>query len=79
MADTVDTSVVIPAFEEGASITAVIEELTAAARWKEILVVDDGSTDQTAACAAAAGAHVIRHPYNKGNGAACAPQRARGS
>src|SRR5439155_9705127 len=36
----------------------------------EILVVDDGSHDETAAQAAAAGARVIRHPYNKGNGAA---------
>src|SRR5690606_29601047 len=34
------------------------------------LVVDDGSTDDTAAQAAAAGARVIRQPYNKGNGAA---------
>ena len=40
------------------------------AGWREILVVDDGSTDDTGAQAAAAGARVIRHPYNKGNGAA---------
>jgi glycosyltransferase involved in cell wall biosynthesis len=33
-------------------------------------VVDDGSTDKTAEAAAAAGARVVRHPYNKGNGAA---------
>ena len=39
-------------------------------RWHEVLVVDDGSTDDTGAQAAAAGARVIRHPYNKGNGAA---------
>ena len=42
----------------------------AAAPWLEILVVDDGSTDETGANAAAAGARVIRLPYNKGNGAA---------
>jgi glycosyltransferase involved in cell wall biosynthesis len=36
----------------------------------EILVIDDASTDDTAAVAAQAGAHVISHPYNKGNGAA---------
>ena len=64
------TSVVIPAFNEAASIAAVVRDLAAAARWLEILVVDDGSTDATGANAAAAGARVIRHPYNKGNGAA---------
>ena len=64
------TSVVIPAFNEAASIGAVVRDLAAAARWLEILVVDDGSSDQTGANAAAAGARVIRHPYNKGNGAA---------
>jgi glycosyltransferase involved in cell wall biosynthesis len=64
------TSIVIPAFNEAASIGTVVRELLAAARWLEILVVDDGSTDDTAPTAAAAGARVIRHPYNKGNGAA---------
>jgi glycosyltransferase involved in cell wall biosynthesis len=64
------TSVVIPAFNEGFAIGQVITGLLAAARWHEVLVVDDGSTDDTAAQASAAGACVIRHPYNKGNGAA---------
>jgi glycosyltransferase involved in cell wall biosynthesis len=64
------TSIVIPAFNEAASIGAVVRDLTAAASWLEILVIDDGSTDATGATAAAAGALVIRHPYNKGNGAA---------
>jgi glycosyltransferase involved in cell wall biosynthesis len=64
------TSIVIPAFNEAASIAAVIDALRREAAWHEILVVDDGSADDTASRAAAAGARVVRHPYNKGNGAA---------
>jgi glycosyltransferase involved in cell wall biosynthesis len=68
--NTAETSVIIPAFNEAASIGLVVRDLIAAARWREVLVVDDGSTDETGRQAAAAGARVIRHPYNKGNGAA---------
>jgi glycosyltransferase involved in cell wall biosynthesis len=63
-------SVVVPAFNEGASIEALVSGLRRAGSWREILVVDDGSTDDTGPRAARAGARVIRHPYNKGNGAA---------
>ena len=69
MAEAADTSVVIPAFEEGAAVAAVVTALRQAARWGEIIVVDDASTDDTGRQAAAAGAVVVRHPYNKGNGA----------
>jgi glycosyltransferase involved in cell wall biosynthesis len=65
-------SVIIPTFNEeqaiGSTVLAVLDlklncEL-------EILVVDDGSSDGTARVAAAAGAKVLSHPYNIGNGAA---------
>ena len=62
-------SVVVPAFNEGASIGTLVSELRTAAAWREIIVVDDGSTDDTGRRAADAGARVVRHPYNKGNGA----------
>jgi len=64
------TCVVIPAFDESAAIASVVTGLRAAAAWNEILVIDDGSRDDTAARARAAGARVVKHPYNKGNGAA---------
>jgi glycosyltransferase involved in cell wall biosynthesis len=61
---------VIPAFNEASAIGPLVANLHATARWLEVLVVDDGSTDATGTLAASAGARVIRHPYNKGNGAA---------
>ncbi len=63
-------SVVIPAFNEAEAIAEVVRDLRAEADWREILVVDEGSTDATARNAEAAGARVTRQPYNKGNGAA---------
>lgn len=64
------TSIVIPAFNEAASIGPLVRDLRSTARWHEVLVIDDGSRDDTAARATDAGARVVRHPYNKGNGAA---------
>ncbi|MCD6162862.1 MAG: glycosyltransferase family 2 protein [candidate division Zixibacteria bacterium] len=63
-------SVVLPAYNEAASIGELVEQtLKVTNNQAEIIVVDDGSTDQTADIAKAAGAIVVKHPYNKGNGA----------
>ena len=70
MADPSAVSIVIPAQDEASSIAEVVHRLQQAARWREIIVVDDGSIDGTGERARDAGAHVKRHPYNKGNGAA---------
>jgi len=70
VADPRSVSVVIPACNEAAAIDDVVRELSGVATWCEILVIDDGSSDDTGARATAAGARVVRHPYTKGNGAA---------
>ena len=70
MAATSSVSVVIPAFNEAGAITGVVDAIKAAGDWREIIVVDDGSSDATGALARGAGAIVVTHPYNKGNGAA---------
>jgi glycosyltransferase involved in cell wall biosynthesis len=69
MAESTTTTVIIPAFGEGPAVADVVTALRRAACWKEILVIDDGSEDDTGVRAREAGAIVIRHPYNKGNGA----------
>ncbi len=63
-------SVVIPAKNEGRSIAQVVQKVVALGLAHEIVVVNDGSTDDTAHAAATAGAKVISHPYSLGNGAA---------
>lgn len=63
-------SIVIPAKNEQLAIGALINELRSIFSHAQIIVVNDGSTDQTAVVAANAGATVINHPYSKGNGAA---------
>jgi glycosyltransferase involved in cell wall biosynthesis len=70
VAEPAQVSVVIPAFNEQEAIADVVSRVRGRGAWREVLVVDDGSTDLTGERAAQAGARVIRHPYNKGNGAA---------
>jgi glycosyltransferase involved in cell wall biosynthesis len=61
---------IVPAFNEVASIAEVVSEIRDFGREIEVLVVDDGSTDATAAVAEAAGASVLRLPLNLGIGGA---------
>ncbi len=58
----------IPCYNERLAIGSVA--LLARKHVDEVLVIDDGSSDGTAAVATAAGATVIRHEQNKGKGAA---------
>ena len=63
-------SVVIPALNEEAAIGTTVKKILELYPEFEVIVVDDGSSDGTSRVAEAAGARVIRHPYNIGNGAA---------
>ncbi|OHB72534.1 MAG: glycosyl transferase [Planctomycetes bacterium RBG_16_43_13] len=64
-------SVVLPAFREEKVIGSVIQAVrSVVGSGCEIIVVDDGSPDGTGKEAEKAGARVVRHPYNMGNGAA---------
>jgi glycosyltransferase involved in cell wall biosynthesis len=62
--------VVVPAFNEGSRIGATIGEL--AETFANVVIVDDRSADATGDLALEAGAHVVRHPVNLGQGAALA-------
>lgn len=59
---------IIPAYNEAASIAAVVA--STAPYVEQVVVVDDGSRDNTAAIAGKAGAHVLRQARNGGKGAA---------
>lgn len=63
-------SVVLPAKNEAGAIGQTIEQILALQLVDEVIVVNDGSSDQTLQVAEQAGAKVISHPYSKGNGAA---------
>jgi glycosyltransferase involved in cell wall biosynthesis len=63
-----DTAVVIPMHNEGAVVAAVVADVRR--RFAHVVCVDDGSRDDCAALARQAGAMVVRHPTNLGQGAA---------
>lgn len=63
-------SIIMPAKNEAAAIKAAVSGAREAFPDAEIVVVDDGSTDDTGELAREAGAVVIRHPISMGNGAA---------
>ena len=70
----IDVSIIIPAYNEENTIQAVVSNIRAVLTTEqlhfEIIVVSDGSQDKTKDRAIGAGARVVEHPYNIGNGAA---------
>jgi glycosyltransferase involved in cell wall biosynthesis len=74
MNDAPQVSVIVPAYDEAESIGQVLTDLNAALSagdlTYEIIVVDDGSTDQTPGIARASGARLLQHGVNRGYGAA---------
>jgi glycosyltransferase involved in cell wall biosynthesis len=75
MADNVETkimqlSIIIPAKNEALGLKPLLATLRGDWPEAEIIVVDDGSDDDTGEVARQSGARVIRHPYSMGNGAA---------
>ena len=65
-----DLAVIIPARNEAERVAATVTGARALSGADIVVVVDDGSDDQTAALASAAGAHVVRHARNRGKAAA---------
>ena len=69
-----DLSIIIPCHNEAGNLPGLIADIRKIMDPRpesyEVIVVDDASTDDTAEAAAEAGARVVSHPYNLGNGAA---------
>lgn len=63
-------SIILPALNEARSLNQLLPDIQAKMPDAEIIVVNDGSTDDTESVVRAAGASVISHPYSLGNGAA---------
>jgi glycosyltransferase involved in cell wall biosynthesis len=71
MASACEISIIIPVFNEADKLSELLNDIRALRLASaEIIVIDDGSTDASSDVAMSAGANVIRHPYNIGNGAA---------
>lgn len=66
--DTAGVWIIVPAFNEASVIGGVVADLRAV--FDHVVCVDDGSRDDTAEVALRAGAHVVSHPVNLGQGAA---------
>lgn len=67
----ISVSIIIPCFNEASGLRRVLPAIQSLQMLNsEVLVVDDGSSDDSASIAAELGARVIAHPYNIGNGAA---------
>jgi glycosyltransferase involved in cell wall biosynthesis len=64
------TLVIVPALNEAASVGVTVAEIRAASAGLDVVVIDDGSTDETATVAMGAGAEVISLPFNIGVGGA---------
>jgi glycosyltransferase involved in cell wall biosynthesis len=62
--------IVVPAYNEQPNLGRVVANILAVAPAAEVLVVDDGSSDDTVAAAREAGANVVSHPFNLGYGVA---------
>ena len=65
-----DLAVIIPAFNEAERVGATVQAAASLPGADLVVVVDDGSADDTAAVAERAGAHVVRHARNRGKAAA---------
>jgi glycosyltransferase involved in cell wall biosynthesis len=70
MSSWIKSLAIVPAYNEEATIAAVIDSLRANVPDYDVVVVDDGSTDATADAAERAGAQVLRLPFNLGIGGA---------
>lgn len=62
--------VLIPAYNEQAAIASIVHAVRDTLPQSDVVVIDDGSTDETAVQARAAGAQVVQHPFNLGIGGA---------